>query len=170
QLSGGMRQRVMIAVALACNPDVLIADEPTTALDVTIQAQILKLIKRLQREHGMAVLFITHDLGVIAEVCDEVVVMYAGQIVERATAADLFRAPKHPYTKGLLDSIPRLDAKRKSLLNVIEGMVPDFSSLPAGCAFQNRCTLAADVCKTPPELQEAGPGRLTRCVRWKELA
>jgi len=170
QLSGGMRQRVMIAVALACKPDVLIADEPTTALDVTIQAQILKLIKRLQREHGMAVMFITHDLGVIAELCDEVVVMYAGQIVERATAAELFRAPKHPYTKGLLDSIPRLDAKRKSLLNVIEGMVPDFSSLPAGCAFQNRCPLAADACKTPPELQEAGPGRLTRCVRWKELA
>ncbi|MDE2292369.1 MAG: ABC transporter ATP-binding protein, partial [Elusimicrobia bacterium] len=114
QLSGGMRQRVMIAVALACKPDILIADEPTTALDVTIQAQILKLIKRLQREHGMAVIFITHDLGVIAELCDDVAVMYAGQIVERASARELYGAPKHPYTRGLLDSIPRLDSTRKT--------------------------------------------------------
>ena len=112
QLSGGMRQRVMIAIALACKPDILIADEPTTALDVTIQAQILRLLKRLQREHGMAVIFITHDLGVIAEVCDEVVVMYAGQVVERGTARELFLAPKHPYTRGLLASIPRLDSVR----------------------------------------------------------
>ncbi|TBR26249.1 ABC transporter ATP-binding protein [bacterium] len=170
QLSGGMRQRVMIAIALACKPDILIADEPTTALDVTIQAQILKLIKRLQKSHGMAVIFITHDLGVIAELCDEVAVMYAGQIVERAPARELYGAPKHPYTKGLLASIPRLDSVRKSMLPTIEGMVPDFLSLPEGCAFQNRCSLAADVCKTAPELEDAGAGRLTRCVRWKELA
>ncbi|MDE2491959.1 MAG: ABC transporter ATP-binding protein [Elusimicrobia bacterium] len=171
QLSGGMRQRVMIAIALACRPDVLIADEPTTALDVTIQAQILKLIKRLQKENGMAVVFITHDLGVIAELCDEVVVMYAGQIVERAPAAELYRAPKHPYTRGLLDSIPRLDSVRKTRLPTIEGMVPDFADLPAGCAFQNRCPLAADECRAaPPELQAVAADRATRCVRWKELA
>jgi oligopeptide/dipeptide ABC transporter ATP-binding protein len=170
QLSGGMRQRVMIAIALACRPDVLIADEPTTALDVTIQAQILKLIKRLQREHGMAVIFITHDLGVIAELCDRVAVMYAGQIVERASAADLFRSPKHPYTRGLLDSIPRLDSQRKSALKIIEGMVPDFASLPAGCAFENRCGLVQDACRAaPPELEPAGAGRAARCPRWKEL-
>ncbi len=171
QLSGGMRQRVMIAIALACRPDVLIADEPTTALDVTIQAQILKLIKRLQREKGMAVIFITHDLGVIAELCDEVAVMYAGQIVERGTAADIYRAPKHPYTKGLLASIPRLDSARKTPLTTIEGMVPDFAALPPGCAFANRCTLAEEACAAAPiELEEAGAGRLSRCRRWKELA
>jgi oligopeptide/dipeptide ABC transporter ATP-binding protein len=171
QLSGGMRQRVMIAIALACRPDLLIADEPTTALDVTIQAQILKLIKRLQKEHGMAVIFITHDLGVIAELCDDVAVMYAGQVVERASARDLFRAPKHPYTQGLLASIPRLETKRKTKLTTIEGMVPDFADLPPGCAFQNRCPLAADVCRAePPELVSAGEGRLTRCVRWEELS
>ncbi len=170
QLSGGMRQRVMISIALACRPDVLIADEPTTALDVTIQAQILKLIKRLQREHGMAVLFITHDLGVIAEICDEVAVMYAGQVVERATAKELFAAPKHPYTRGLLASIPRLDSVRKSQLKTIEGMVPDFSSLPAGCAFSNRCDIAVEACRTePPMLAPAAGGRLTRCPRWGEL-
>ncbi len=120
QLSGGMRQRVMIAMALACRPDVLIADEPTTALDVTIQAQILQLIKRLQREQGMGVIFITHDLGVIAEICDEVIVMYAGRIVERASAMKLFNSPRHPYTKGLLEAIPRLEDKRKTRLRTIE--------------------------------------------------
>ncbi len=171
QLSGGMRQRVMISIALACRPDVLIADEPTTALDVTIQAQILKLIKRLQREHGMAVLFITHDLGVIAEICDEVAVMYAGQVVERASAKELFASPKHPYTRGLLASIPRLDSARKSQLKTIEGMVPDFSSLPAGCAFSNRCDVAIDACRSePPALLPVGGARLSRCPRWEALA
>jgi len=171
QLSGGMRQRVMISIALACRPDVLIADEPTTALDVTIQAQILKLIKRLQREYGMAVLFITHDLGVIAELCDDVAVMYAGQIVERGSAKDIYASPKHPYTRGLLDSIPRLDSKRKTLLKTIEGMVPDFNSLPVGCAFGNRCGMVVDACKAaPPPLEPAGSGRLSRCLRWKDLA
>ncbi len=171
QLSGGMRQRVMISIALACRPDVLIADEPTTALDVTIQAQILKLIKRLQREYGMAVLFITHDLGVIAEICDEVAVMYAGQIVERASAKDLYASPKHPYTRGLLSSIPRLDSVRKTQLKTIEGMVPDFHKLPVGCAFDNRCDLAVDACRAEaPPLAPAGSRRLSRCVRWKDLA
>ncbi|MDP3544379.1 MAG: ABC transporter ATP-binding protein [Elusimicrobiota bacterium] len=169
QLSGGMRQRVMISIALACRPDVLIADEPTTALDVTIQAQILKLIKRLQREHGMAVLFITHDLGVIAEICDEVAVMYAGQVVERATAKELFASPRHPYTSGLLASIPRLDSVRKTLLKTIEGMVPDFSSLPRGCAFSNRCEMAVDACAEPPMLAPAGGERLSRCPRWEDM-
>ena len=171
QLSGGMRQRVMIALALACRPDVLIADEPTTALDVTIQAQILKLIKRLQREKGMAVIFITHDLGVIAELCDDVVVMYAGQVVERASAKSLYADPRHPYTRGLLDSIPRLDSVRKSKLKTIEGMVPDFSSLPPGCAFQNRCALVEERCKAAPvALEVPGQGRLSRCLRWKDLS
>ncbi len=164
QLSGGMRQRVMIAMALACRPDVLIADEPTTALDVTIQAQILQLIKRLQREQGMGVIFITHDLGVIAELCDEVIVMYAGRIVERATAMKLFNSPRHPYTKGLLDSIPRLEDERKTKLKTIEGMVPDFSSLPSGCSFQNRCPLVQDSCRqNMPELKDLGDGHLSRC-------
>ncbi|MEK7388788.1 MAG: ABC transporter ATP-binding protein [Elusimicrobiota bacterium] len=170
QLSGGMRQRVMIAIALACRPDILIADEPTTVLDVTIQAQILKLIKRLQKEHGMAVIFITHDLGVISEMCDEVAVMYAGQIVERARAAELFESPKHPYTKGLLECIPRLGTARKTVLKTIEGMVPDFSSLAHGCAFENRCPLAVSACRAqPPALEPAGQNRWTRCPRWKEL-
>ncbi|MFH1726484.1 MAG: ABC transporter ATP-binding protein [Elusimicrobiota bacterium] len=170
QLSGGMRQRVMIAMALACRPDILIADEPTTALDVTIQAQILTLIKRLQKEHGMSVIFITHDLGVIAETCDEVVVLYAGRIVERAPVVDLFRKPEHPYTKGLLESIPRLESERKTELSVIEGMVPDFGSLPAGCSFQNRCPYVMDRCKAGiPPFERVGEGRWSRCLRTGEF-
>ena len=153
QISGGMRQRVMIAMALAGKPDVLIADEPTTALDVTIQAQILDLIKDLQNEMGMTVIFITHDLGVIAQVCDEVLVMYAGKIAEKAPVMDLFYNPKHPYTKGLLASIPRLSSPRKEKLPVISGMVPSLHELPEGCRFENRCPKAMEVCKTsPPEL------------------
>jgi oligopeptide/dipeptide ABC transporter ATP-binding protein len=147
QISGGMRQRVMIAMALAGKPDILIADEPTTALDVTIQAQILELIFDLQTETGMAVLFITHALGVIAQICEEVAVMYAGQIVERAPVAVLFKNPRHPYTQGLLASMPRLSSVNKSILPVIRGTVPSLSQLPSGCRFQNRCPHVMDRCK-----------------------
>lgn len=152
QLSGGMRQRVMIAIALACKPDILIADEPTTALDVTIQAQILELIKDLQKDTGMSIIFITHDLGVIAQICDDVVVMYAGKIAETASSAELFKNPKHPYTQGLLSSIPRLENKRKIQLNVIKGMVPGLNEIPDGCRFQNRCPYVMKICKdqAPP--------------------
>jgi oligopeptide/dipeptide ABC transporter ATP-binding protein len=146
QLSGGMRQRVMIAMALSCKPDILIADEPTTALDVTIQAQILELIKDLQRETRMSMIFITHNLGVIAQICDDVLVMYAGKIVERAPVKKLFRQPAHPYTKGLFASIPVLETKRKSTLATIKGMVPAISDYPAGCRFQNRCPEVFDKC------------------------
>jgi len=154
QISGGMRQRVMIAMALACDPDLLIADEPTTALDVTIQAQILDLIKTQQRQRGLTVLLITHDLGVIAETCDRVCVMYAGRIVETADVKTLFKQPAHPYTKGLLASIPRLENRRKTRLPIIPGMVPSLSELPAGCRFQNRCPQAQDICRVeePPFL------------------
>lgn len=135
QLSGGMRQRVVIAIALACGPELVIADEPTTALDVTIQAQILDLMKSLQRDLGMSIILITHDLGVIAETCDEVCVMYAGRIVERATAKEIFSNPRHAYTQGLLNSIPRLNGKPKTELNTIEGMVPALKELKSGCRF-----------------------------------
>jgi peptide/nickel transport system ATP-binding protein len=138
-MSGGMSQRVMIAMAISCDPKLLIADEPTTALDVTIQAQILELIKDLQAEMGMTVLLITHDLGVIAETCDDVVVMYAGKVAEKGTVFDLFDRPKHPYTQGLLASIPTLETVPKSKLSIIEGMVPGLLDLPEGCRFQNRC-------------------------------
>lgn len=168
QISGGMRQRVMIGMALICRPDILIADEPTTALDVTIQAQILTLIKNLQEETGMSVIFITHDLGVIAEVCDDVVVMYAGKVAETATTMELFRNPGHPYTKGLLDSIPRLEIKRKSQLNIIKGMVPGLDDLPKGCRFENRCPMAMDICRTePPALTEIGEKHFVSCYLFR---
>ena len=168
QISGGMRQRVMIAMALAGKPDVLIADEPTTALDVTIQAQILDLIKELQEETGMAVIFITHDLGVIAEICDDVVVMYAGKIAEKANVKELFYDAKHPYTKGLLSSIPRLDTPRKTKLNIIKGMVPSLYELPEGCRFQNRCPDVMEICKTkPPELIEVAAGHWVSCFLYE---
>ncbi|HSN15771.1 MAG TPA: ABC transporter ATP-binding protein, partial [Anaeromyxobacteraceae bacterium] len=141
EFSGGMRQRVMIAMAIACNPRVLIADEPTTALDVTVQAQILELLGTLQRERGMAIVLITHDLGVVAEMADDVVVMYAGKIVEQSDAATVFEQPHHPYTKGLLNSIPRLGEKRKRL-EVIRGVVPNPLNLPSGCLFKRRCPSA----------------------------
>jgi oligopeptide/dipeptide ABC transporter ATP-binding protein len=160
QISGGMRQRVMIAMALAGKPDILIADEPTTALDVTIQAQILELIFDLQTETGMAVLFITHALGVIAQICEEVAVMYAGQIVERAPVAVLFKNPRHPYTQGLLASMPRLSSVNKSILPVIRGTVPSLSQLPSGCRFQNRCPHVMDRCKKEmpgPVVLDDGP-------------
>ena len=154
QLSGGMRQRVMIAMALSCNPDLLIADEPTTALDVTIQAQILELLEALQREFGMAVLMITHDLGVIAGVADRVAVMYAGKIVEASDVEHIFADPRHPYTQGLLESIPKL-TERKDRLSVIPGTVPDATQFPSGCRFSPRCARAEAVCheSEPPLLQ-----------------
>jgi peptide/nickel transport system ATP-binding protein len=170
QLSGGMRQRVVIAIALACDPDLLIADEPTTALDVTIQAQILELIARLQKEMGMAVIFITHDLGVISEVCDSVLVMYGGQVVEQASVDELFAHPRHPHTRGLLDAIPRLSTPPKTELNTIKGMVPSLFEMPAGCRFQNRCPYVTDECKDQvPELTAATAKHLTRCIHWKKV-
>ncbi len=170
QLSGGMRQRVMLAMALACRPAVLIADEPTTALDVTIQAQMLDLLARLRRDLGMAVLLITHDLGVVAETADRVAVMYAGQVVEEAPVRELFAAPRHPYTAGLLASLPRLGEARERL-RVIPGQVPDPLSFPAGCRFHPRCPVANDRCRREtPALESAGPMRAVRCLRAAEIA
>ena len=165
KLSGGMRQRAMIAMALACEPRLLIADEPTTALDVTIQAQILDLMRALQRETGTAIILITHDLGVVAEVADEVVVMYAGRVVERAPVQALFDAPQHPYTIGLLGSIPRLDGQRTRLAS-IEGQVPSPLRRPSGCSFAERCPFADAHCHAAvPELREVGAQHLSAC--WK---
>ncbi len=164
QLSGGMRQRVMIAMALICHPQILIADEPTTALDVTIQAQILELLERLQRELGMAVLLITHDLGVVAGTTDRVVVMYAGQVVETASTRELFARPQHPYTEGLMESIPRLDRPR-ARLHSIPGSVPAATAWPPGCRFHPRCPYAWDKCRTeePPLLEAGTAGHTARC-------
>lgn len=157
ELSGGMRQRVMIAMALSCNPKLLVADEPTTALDVTTQAQVLEQIVELQEEFHMAVILITHDLGVIAETCQRAIVMYCGNIVETGTVEDLFQRPRHPYTKGLLESIPRLRDERIAELPIIPGMVPDLLSLPPGCRFADRCKYAqADCLQTPPRLESSG--------------
>lgn len=164
QLSGGMRQRVMIAMALACEPDLLIADEPTTALDVTIQMQILALMKKLQERCGMAILFITHDLGVVAEMCDDVVVMYAGRVVEKAPVVELFKNPKHPYTKGLMGSLVDIDQKRGEPLPEIEGVVPSLFNMPKGCAFHDRCSIATERCAAEiPELQKVGTDHVTAC-------
>ena len=167
QLSGGMRQRVMIAMALSCTPDVLIADEPTTALDVTIQAQILELLERLQSELGMAVLMITHDLGVIAEVADRVAIMYAGKIVETASVEQIFEHPRHPYTIGLLESIPKLHEKTDKL-SVIPGTVPDATRFPEGCRFAPRCSRAEDICRTrePALLAVEQPGEEHAIACW----
>jgi peptide/nickel transport system ATP-binding protein len=164
QLSGGMRQRVMIAMALACRPRLLIADEPTTALDVTVQAQILALIDELKRETGTAVLLITHDLGVVADHAEEVAVMYAGRIAERASSATIFSRPEHPYTVGLLGAAPRL-ASPSGRLASIAGTVPDPLSPPAGCRFAPRCPFAVDRCAEPPPLAEVAPGHRTACWR-----
>ncbi|MBI5838311.1 MAG: ABC transporter ATP-binding protein [Candidatus Eisenbacteria bacterium] len=170
QLSGGMRQRVMIAMALACGPALLMADEPTTALDVTIQAQILDLLGTLQRERGMSMLMITHDLGVVAEVAREVAVMYAGRIVERCAVADAFADPRHPYTLGLLAAIPRLDAPRERL-HAIPGGVPDPARYPSGCRFHPRCPFAVEVCRAEePPLAPVSPGHLARCWRTDDVA
>ncbi|MBM4437731.1 MAG: ABC transporter ATP-binding protein [Actinobacteria bacterium] len=169
ELSGGMRQRVMIAMALACEPKLLLADEPTTALDVTIQAQILELIRELRRRTGMALLLITHDLGVIAEMADDVAVMYAGQIVEFAAVRLLFAAPKHPYTRGLLESIPTVTTDRRTRLNTIRGTVPHMLRLPQGCLFEPRCPFAMQVCReVRPETQRLSDGRLIRCHLYPE--
>jgi peptide/nickel transport system ATP-binding protein len=165
QLSGGMRQRVMIAMALSCSPKLLIADEPTTALDVTIQAQILELMRALQEETQTAIILITHDLGVVAEVADQVVVMYAGQVVEQAPVQALFDKPQHPYTVGLLGSIPQLDEVQERLAS-IEGQVPNPLNRPAGCAFAQRCPFAQDNCKVQtPTLTEILPGHWSACLR-----
>ncbi len=163
QYSGGMRQRVMIAIALSCNPKVLIADEPTTALDVTIQAQILDLMMHLNQEFGTAIVLITHDLGVVAEVCERVVVMYAGQIVETGTATDLFTNPQHPYTIGLLNSIPRIGDNVKDELIPIPGLPPDLLQPPSGCRFRARCRFRQEKCEEPPPLFEVERGRFARC-------
>ncbi|MCM3712809.1 ABC transporter ATP-binding protein [Alkalihalobacillus oceani] len=164
QLSGGMLQRVMIAMALACEPKLLIADEPTTALDVTIQAQILDLIVRLNQEIGMGVMFITHDLGVVAQVCNRVIVMYLGQVVEEADVRTLFTEPLHPYTKGLLHSIPKLDGERAEKLHVIEGTVPSLTNVPTGCRFADRCPQADATClEHAPALEAQNDGHKVRC-------
>ncbi len=162
QFSGGMRQRVMIAMALSCKPDLLIADEPTTALDVTVQAQILDLLRAIQKAEGMSILLITHDLGVVAEMCDDVAIMYAGSIVEHAPVVDLFKHPKHPYTVGLLNSIPRPGSTR---LTPIDGQPPNLINLPPGCRFANRCPLVEPRCREAfPPLEEKLPGHTARCV------
>jgi oligopeptide/dipeptide ABC transporter ATP-binding protein len=165
QLSGGMRQRVVIAMALACEPEILIADEPTTALDVTIQAQILRLMKNLQERSGTAILLITHDLGVVAQTCDRVVVMYAGQVVEQASVRDLFHNPAHPYSKALLESIPQSRRKEKGKrLATIDGIVPSLLDMPKACRFADRCDYRQDLCTTDlPQVTDDGNGRSVRC-------
>ncbi|NGP45123.1 ABC transporter ATP-binding protein [Bacillaceae bacterium SIJ1] len=169
QLSGGMRQRVMIAMAISCKPSLLIADEPTTALDVTIQAQILKLMKEVQQENDMGILMITHDLGVVAEVCDRVIVMYAGRVVEETTVEELFENPKHPYTKGLIASVPKIGSGVKRL-HSIPGTVPSPANMPVGCKFAPRCPDVMDVCQTEePELVKEG-GHSCRCWLYKPKA
>lgn len=169
QLSGGMRQRAMIAMALSCQPKLLIADEPTTALDVTIQAEVLRLLREIQREMRMSIMLITHDLGVVSEVGDRVAVMYAGRIVEYGPIEAIFHEMRHPYTKGLLESIPQLEEKRDRL-NAIPGQVPDPLRLPEGCKFHPRCYLMMDECrKEEPPLFEVKEGHYSRCLRWKEL-
>jgi len=172
QMSGGMRQRVMIAMALSCNPKLLIADEPTTALDVTIQAQILELMRKLQRELGMSILFVTHDLGVVAEIADKVVVMYAGRAVEQGKVRDIFAKPLMPYTAGLLRSVPHVDrgTLHQERLYAIPGSIPSPLDLPSGCSFNPRCDYAQERCRAAvPPLETVGDDRAVRCVRWREL-
>jgi len=164
QFSGGMRQRAMIAMGLSCNPQILIADEPTTALDVTIQAQIIDLVTRLRDEIGMAIIWITHDLGVVAGLVDRVIVMYAGRIVEEAPVRDLYKNPRHPYTIGLLNSLPRLDRDRPVELQSIDGLPPDLINYPTGCPFYARCNYRLDECRVgPPPLKSVGPGHRAAC-------
>ncbi|MDA5284996.1 ABC transporter ATP-binding protein [Streptomyces sp. Isolate_45] len=168
QFSGGMRQRIMIAMAMALEPSLIIADEPTTALDVTVQAQVMDLLAELQRELNMGLILITHDLGVVADVADKIAVMYAGRIVEAAPVHAIYGAPAHPYTRGLLDSIPRLDQKGQELY-AIKGLPPNLLAIPPGCAFNPRCPMARPVCRTEvPPLAEVGPDRTSACFFWKE--
>ena len=170
QFSGGMRQRVMIAMALSCSPRLIIADEPTTALDVTIQAQILELMKSLTTEFGVALIVITHNLGVVARYADRVNIMYAGRIIERGSAREIYSNPRHPYTVGLLRSVPRLDLPRRAKLDPIEGQPPDLVNLPAGCAFRARCRWAVDKCATDvPALEETSPNHWSACWRAEDL-
>ncbi len=172
QMSGGMRQRAMIAMALCCRPKLLIADEPTTALDVTIQAQILDLMRKLQRELGMSILFITHDLGVVAEMADRVVVMYAGRVVEEGDVRDIFARPRMPYTRALMRSIPRLDRTDgvRQRLETIAGSVPNLLRPPKGCAFHPRCRYMREEClQSAPPLEDTGGGHTVRCIRWREI-
>jgi oligopeptide transport system ATP-binding protein len=169
QFSGGMRQRIMIAMAIALDPEILIADEPTTALDVTVQAQILDLLKDLQEEYNMGLILITHDLGVVAQVADKVAVMYAGRIVEKASISELFSRPAHPYAIGLLDSIPRLDDKGHTL-RAIKGLPPNLTKLPPGCSFHPRCRFAQDICRVEiPPVVELGPERISQCHFAQEI-
>ena len=171
QFSGGMRQRVMIAMALSCNPRLIIADEPTTALDVTIQAQILELMKSLSREFGVSLIVITHNLGVVARYADRVNIMYAGKIVERGSAREIYGNPKHPYTLGLLNSVPRLDLPRREKLDPIQGQPPDLVNLPEGCSFRPRCRYAIDRCANEiPQLESVGDGHLSACFVSSTLA
>ena len=171
QFSGGMRQRIMIAMALSCNPALILADEPTTALDVTIQAQILELLKSLSRKLGAAMLIITHNLGVVARYADRVNVMYAGRIVERGTAREIYANPRHPYTLGLLRSVPRLDEPRRAKLDPIPGQPPDLTRLPAGCAFAPRCSFAVERCRRDrPELELVAADHTAACWEWMRLA
>ncbi|MFE9563218.1 ABC transporter ATP-binding protein [Streptomyces sp. NPDC006487] len=168
QFSGGMRQRIMIAMAMALEPSLIIADEPTTALDVTVQAQVMDLLAELQRELNMGLILITHDLGVVADVADKIAVMYAGRIVEAAPVHEIYKSPAHPYTRGLLDSIPRLDQKGQELY-AIKGLPPNLLAIPPGCAFNPRCPMARAVCRTDvPPLAEVGPDRASACFFWKE--
>jgi oligopeptide transport system ATP-binding protein len=168
QFSGGMRQRIMIAMALALRPALIIADEPTTALDVTVQAQVMDLLAELQREYRMGLILITHDLGVVADVADRIAVMYAGRIVESAPVHDIYKTPAHPYTRGLLDSVPRLDQKGQELY-AIKGLPPNLLHIPPGCAFNPRCPMARDVCRTEePPLYEVDEHRGSACHFWRE--
>ncbi|MFE4860554.1 ABC transporter ATP-binding protein [Streptomyces sp. NPDC056670] len=168
QFSGGMRQRIMIAMAMALEPSLIIADEPTTALDVTVQAQVMDLLAELQRELNMGLILITHDLGVVADVADKIAVMYAGRIVEQAPVHEIYKAPAHPYTKGLLESIPRLDQKGRELY-AIKGLPPNLMHIPPGCAFNPRCPMAQDICRSEvPPLFDVAPGRQSACFFWKE--
>jgi oligopeptide transport system ATP-binding protein len=169
QFSGGMRQRVMIAMALSCNPRLIIADEPTTALDVTIQAQILELMQELAKQFGTALIIITHNLGVVARYAHRVVVMYAGKIIETGDAREIYHNPRHPYTIGLLNSVPRLDAARRSRLEAIDGLPPDLGNLPPGCSFAPRCKFAIEKCMEDPPLLHVENGHTSACWRYAEL-